>query len=98
MNSVFGSGCEIWHFRYVGDATVGEKVNIGAGTVTCNYDGIEKHRTVIGDGAFIGSNTMLIAPIKIGNFARTGAGSVVRSEVYEGETVVGVPAKSLNTK
>ena len=97
-NSVIGSGSQISHFSYVGDATVGEKVNIGAGTVTCNYDGIEKHRTVIGDGVFIGSNTMLIAPIKIGNFARTGAGSVVRYEVYEGETVVGVPAKLLNTK
>jgi len=97
-NSVIGSGSQISHFSYVGDATVGEKVNIGAGTVTCNYDGIEKHRTVIGDGALIGSNTMLIAPVKIGNFARTGAGAVVRSEVYEGETVVGMPAKSLNYK
>ena len=97
-NSVIGSGSQISHFSYVGDATVGEKVNIGAGTVTCNYDGIEKHRTVIGDGAFIGSNTMLIAPVKIGNFARTGAGAVVRSEVHEGETVAGVPAKPLNSK
>ena len=97
-NSVIGSGSQISHFSYVGDATVGEKVNIGAGTVTCNYDGIEKHRTVIGDGAFIGSNTMLIAPVKIGNFARTGAGAVVRSEVHEGETVVGVPAKPLIPK
>ena len=97
-NSVIGSGSQISHFSYMGDATVGQNVNIGAGTVTCNYDGIEKHRTVIGDGAFIGSNTMLIAPVKIGNFARTGAGAVVRSEVHEGETVVGVPAKPLIPK
>lgn len=97
-NSVIGSGSQISHFSYVGDATVGENVNIGAGTVTCNYDGFEKHRTVIGDGALIGSNTMLIAPVKIGNFARTGAGAVVRSDVCTGETVVGVPAKSLDSK
>ena len=93
-----GSGSQISHFSYVGDATVGENVNIGAGTVTCNYDGFEKHRTVIGDGALIGSNTMLIAPVKIGTFARTGAGAVVRSDVCTGETVVGVPAKSLDSK
>ena len=97
-NSVIGSGSQISHFSYVGDATVGENVNIGAGTVTCNYDGFEKHRTVIGDGALIGANTMLIAPVKIGNFARTGAGAVVRSDVCTGETVVGVPAKSLDSK
>ena len=97
-NSVIGSGSQISHFSYVGDATVGENVNIGAGTVTCNYDGFEKHRTVIGDGALIGSNTMLIAPVKIGNFARTGAGAVVRSDVCTGETVVGVPAKSLDSE
>ena len=96
-NSVIGSGSQISHFSYMGDATVGDNVNIGAGTVTCNYDGIEKHRTVIGDGALIGSNTMLIAPVKIGNSARTGAGAVVRSDVRSGETVVGVPAKSLDS-
>ena len=96
-HSVIGSNSRISHFSYMGDATVGENVNIGAGTVTCNFDGIEKHRTLIGDGAFIGSNTMFIAPVKIGNFARTGAGAVVRSEVYEGETVVGVPAKSITS-
>ena len=97
-NSVIGSGSQISHFSYMGDATVGQNVNIGAGTVTCNYDGIEKHRTVIGDGALIGSNTMLIAPVKIGNSARTGAGAVVRSDVCSGETVVGVPAKSLGSR
>ncbi len=96
-NSVIGSGSQISHFSYVGDATLGENVNIGAGTVTCNYDGVNKHPTVIEDDAFIGSSTMLIAPVIIGKAARTGAGSVVRSDVLAGDTVVGVPAKSVKS-
>ena len=97
-NSVIGSGSSVSHFSYVGDTVVGENVNIGAGTITCNYDGKDKHRTVIEDDVLIGSSTMLIAPVTIGKAARTGAGSVVRSDVMAGDTVAGVPAKSIKSK
>jgi bifunctional UDP-N-acetylglucosamine pyrophosphorylase/glucosamine-1-phosphate N-acetyltransferase len=82
------------HFAYVGDAQVGEDVNIGAGTVTCNYDGVSKHRTVIGRGAFIGSDTMLVAPVKVGDGATTGAGSVVTHDVPPDTVAVGMPARA----
>ena len=65
------------HLAYLGDSTIGEKVNIGAGTITCNYDGQKKHPTVIGDGAFVGSNSTLIAPVEIGEGAYIAAGSVI---------------------
>jgi bifunctional UDP-N-acetylglucosamine pyrophosphorylase/glucosamine-1-phosphate N-acetyltransferase len=94
-NSVIGSDSSVSHFSYVGDAAVGENVNIGAGTITCNFDGKDKHRTVIEDDVLIGSSTMLIAPVTIGKAARTGAGSVVRVDVMAGDTVAGVPAKSI---
>ena len=94
-NSIIGSDSSVSHFSYVGDAAVGENVNIGAGTITCNFDGKEKHRTVIEDDVLIGSSTMLIAPVTIGKAARTGAGSVVRVDVMAGDTVAGVPAKSI---
>jgi bifunctional UDP-N-acetylglucosamine pyrophosphorylase/glucosamine-1-phosphate N-acetyltransferase len=97
-NSVIGSGSRVSHFSYVGDAIVGANVNIGAGTITCNYDGKDKHRTVIEDDVLIGSSTMLIAPITIGKAARTGAGSVVRADVMAGDTVAGVPAKSIKSQ
>ncbi len=97
-NSVIGSGSHVSHFSYIGDTTIGENVNIGAGTVTCNYDGKEKHSTIIEDEALIGSGTMLIAPVTIGKLAKTGAGSVVRTDVTAGDTVVGVPAKSVKSK
>jgi bifunctional UDP-N-acetylglucosamine pyrophosphorylase/glucosamine-1-phosphate N-acetyltransferase len=97
-NSVIGSGSHVSHFSYVGDATLGENVNIGAGTITCNYDGTDKHPTVIEDGALIGSSTMLVAPVTVGKAARTGAGSVVRNDVVAGDTVAGVPAKSIKSK
>jgi len=97
-NSTIGTGSQVSHFSYVGDARIGENVNIGAGTITCNYDGIEKHPTVIEDDAQIGSSTMLIAPVTIGKAARTGAGSVVRTDVVVGDTVAGVPAKSIKSK
>ena len=94
--SRIGRGTKSHHFSYIGDADIGENVNIGAGTVTCNYDGQDKHRTVIEDGAFIGSDTMLVAPLRIGRGAVTGAGSVVTKDVAAGEQVAGVPAKRLN--
>jgi bifunctional UDP-N-acetylglucosamine pyrophosphorylase/glucosamine-1-phosphate N-acetyltransferase len=81
------------HFSYLGDAQIGEGVNIGAGTITANYDGRRKHRTVIGDGAFIGSDTILRAPVTIGEGGVTGAGSVVTHDVAPGTTVLGVPAR-----
>ena len=93
--STLGSKTEMNHFSFVGDATVGEHVNIGAGTITVNYDGVRKNRTIIGDGAFIGSDTMLIAPVTIGERAKTGAGAVVKKDVPPGAVVVGVPARVL---
>jgi bifunctional UDP-N-acetylglucosamine pyrophosphorylase/glucosamine-1-phosphate N-acetyltransferase len=96
--SRIGAGTQQHHFSYVGDAEVGERVNIGAGTVTVNYDGKQKHRTVIGDGAFIGSDTMLRAPISVGPGARTGAGSVVTRDVPDGKTVVGMPARPIELR
>jgi bifunctional UDP-N-acetylglucosamine pyrophosphorylase/glucosamine-1-phosphate N-acetyltransferase len=88
-----GPGTKQGHFSYLGNATIGENVNIGAGTITCNYDGAQKHPTTIGDNTFIGSDTLLVAPVKIGKDARTGAGSVVTRDVADGDLVYGVPAK-----
>jgi len=82
--SVIGAGSKAGHLSYLGDATIGEKVNIGAGTITCNYDGKEKHRTVIEDGAFIGSDTQLVAPITVGRGAYIGSGTTVREDVPAG--------------
>jgi bifunctional UDP-N-acetylglucosamine pyrophosphorylase/glucosamine-1-phosphate N-acetyltransferase len=76
-NAIVGDGSKINHLTYVGDATVGQAVNIGAGTITCNYDGVNKHRTVIGDNAFIGSGTELVAPVTVGAGATIGAGSTI---------------------
>ena len=94
-NSYVGAGTQMHHFSYLGDATVGEHVNIGAGAITCNFDGERKNHTDIGDGAFIGSDTMLIAPVKVGAHAQTGAGAVVNKDVPPGAVVVGVPARLL---
>jgi bifunctional UDP-N-acetylglucosamine pyrophosphorylase / glucosamine-1-phosphate N-acetyltransferase len=91
--SRIGAGSRAGHFSYIGDAKVGANVNIGAGTVTCNYDGENKNETIIGDGAFIGSDTMLVAPVRIGRKAATGAGSVVTKDVPSGAKVAGVPAR-----
>jgi bifunctional UDP-N-acetylglucosamine pyrophosphorylase/glucosamine-1-phosphate N-acetyltransferase len=93
-----GAGTQQHHFSYLGDAEVGENVNIGAGTITANFDGVQKHRTVIGDGAFIGVDTMLRAPITVGPGAKTGAGAVVTRDVPAGKTVVGMPARAIEAR
>ncbi|WP_299826915.1 bifunctional UDP-N-acetylglucosamine diphosphorylase/glucosamine-1-phosphate N-acetyltransferase GlmU [uncultured Roseobacter sp.] len=80
-NAQIGEGTKVNHLSYIGDATLGAQTNVGAGTITCNYDGVLKHRTEIGDNAFIGSNTMLVAPVSIGDRAMTGSGSVITSDV-----------------
>lgn len=92
-NSYLGPGTKMGHFSYLGDATLGQNVNVGAGTITCNFNGVSKNPTHIGDNAFIGSDTMLVAPVTVGEGARTGAGSVVTHNVPPGSLVVGVPAR-----
>ncbi len=94
-NSRIGSASAAGHFCYLGDADVGAGVNIGAGTITCNYDGVSKHQTTVGEGAFIGCDTMLIAPVTVGAAALTGAGSVVNRDVPTAGRVAGVPARLL---
>ncbi|MGE4159876.1 MAG: bifunctional N-acetylglucosamine-1-phosphate uridyltransferase/glucosamine-1-phosphate acetyltransferase [Planctomycetota bacterium] len=99
-NSSFGVHTKAKHLSYIGDATLGRDVNIGAGTVFCNFDGKHKHETHIGDGSFIGSGTLLVAPVKVGRGSKTGAGAVVaaRRDVDDGVTVVGVPARPVVPK
>ena len=97
-NSRLGQGSAMGHFGYVGDATVGAGVNLGAGAVTCNYDGVEHQNTVIEDGAFIGSDTMLVAPVRVGEGSITAAGSVVTTDVPPARLAVGVPAKIRRSK
>ncbi|MEX2028621.1 MAG: DapH/DapD/GlmU-related protein [Candidatus Curtissbacteria bacterium] len=87
-----GSNTKIGHVTYLGDATIGEDVNIGAGTITANFDGENKNKTVIEDGAFIGCNTVLVAPVRVGKGAKTAAGAVVLHDVEEKSLVAGVPA------
>ena len=91
--SRIGRGTKSMHLTYLGDATIGEETNIGAGTVTCNYDGKNKHPTIIEDHVRIGSDTMLVAPVRVGSGAVTGAGSVVTEDVPANTLVAGVPAK-----
>jgi bifunctional UDP-N-acetylglucosamine pyrophosphorylase / glucosamine-1-phosphate N-acetyltransferase len=87
-NSELGAGSKANHLTYLGDSTIGSKVNVGAGTVTCNYDGTNKHRTTIGDGAFIGSGTMLVAPVSVGEDATIGAGSTITKPAPAGKLTV----------
>jgi bifunctional UDP-N-acetylglucosamine pyrophosphorylase / glucosamine-1-phosphate N-acetyltransferase len=93
-----GRGSKVPHVSYLGDTDLGEDANIGAGTITANFDGTNKNRTEIGDGAFVGVDTMLVAPVKLGKGARTGAGSVVTKDVPDGATAVGVPARVVRRK
>ena len=94
-SSSLGPGVKMGHFSYIGDATIGANVNIGAGTITANFDGKNKNLTVIEEGVFIGSDTMLVAPLHIGKGARTGAGAVVTKDVPPNTVVVGVPARAI---
>ncbi len=87
--STVGKGSKVPHLSYIGDTTIGEGVNIGAGSITCNYDGANKHATVIGDGAFIGSDTMMVAPVTIGAGALVGAGSTITKDVSAGALALG---------
>lgn len=95
--SQVGSGSKVNHLTYIGDCTIGKSVNVGAGTITCNYDGVNKHRTEIGDGAFIGSNSALVAPVEIGAGATIGAGSTITGKAPE-ETLTLTRAKQMSLK
>ena len=96
--SRLGRGVAMGHFGYVGDASIGANANLGAGMVTCNYDGVTKHRTLIGQGAFVGCDTMFVAPVEIGPGAVTGAGAVVIEDVPAGRLAVGIPARIRKSK
>ena len=87
--STIGKGSKVPHLSYIGDTTMGEGVNIGAGSITCNYDGANKHATVIEDGAFVGSDTMMVAPVTIGAGALVGAGSTITKDVTPGALALG---------
>jgi bifunctional UDP-N-acetylglucosamine pyrophosphorylase/glucosamine-1-phosphate N-acetyltransferase len=91
--TILGRGSKASHLTYLGDATIGEKTNIGAGTITCNYDGVNKQATIIEDNVKIGSDTMLVAPVRVGSGSVTGAGSVVTKDVPPDSLVVGAPAR-----
>ncbi|HYP22066.1 MAG TPA: bifunctional UDP-N-acetylglucosamine diphosphorylase/glucosamine-1-phosphate N-acetyltransferase GlmU [Actinomycetota bacterium] len=97
-NTTIGEGSKANHLAYLGDAEIGRGANVGAGSITCNWDGRDKHKTLIEDEAYIGSDTMLVAPVRVGKRAATGAGSVVRGEVPDEALAVGVPARIIEGK
>ena len=86
--SIIGRGSKANHLAYIGDSVLGEDVNIGAGTITCNYDGLEKHQTIIGDRVFVGSNVELVAPVKVGSNSSIGAGTTVTKDIPEGSLAI----------
>lgn len=92
-DTVVGEGSKCKHVSYIGHTNIGQNVNIGAGTITCTYDGKSKYHSAISDEAFVGSGTLIVAPIKIGSRAKTGAGSVVTKDVDSNQLVYGVPAR-----
>jgi len=94
-DATLGPGVKMGHFSYIGNAQIGANTNIGAGTITCNYDGKKKHSTEIGENVFLGSDTMLVAPLRLGNRSRTGAGAVVTKDVPDDTLVVGMPARAI---
>ncbi|MBD5655683.1 MAG: UDP-N-acetylglucosamine diphosphorylase/glucosamine-1-phosphate N-acetyltransferase, partial [Candidatus Eremiobacteraeota bacterium] len=96
--ALLAPGVKAAHLAYLGDVTVGERTNVGAGVITCNYDGVRKHATTIGKDVFIGSNSSLVAPLSIGDGAQTGASAVVIRDVPPGGRVVGNPARELPRK
>jgi len=87
--SQLGAGTKVNHLSYIGDATLGETVNVGAGTITANYDGVNKHRTVIGSNSKTGANSVLVAPVNIGERATIGAGSTITKDVTDGALAIG---------
>jgi bifunctional UDP-N-acetylglucosamine pyrophosphorylase/glucosamine-1-phosphate N-acetyltransferase len=96
--SVLAPGVKAGHLTYLGDTVIGERTNIGAGTITCNYDGTAKHQTTIGADVFVGSNSSLVAPVSLGDGSSTGAGAVVIRDVAPGDRVVGNPGRVLPKK
>ena len=96
--STLGRSVKMHHFSYLGDATVGDEANIAAGVITCNYDGVNKNRTIIGAGAFVGCDTMLVAPVEMGEGSLTGAGTVLNRDLSAGMRAVGVPARVLGPR
>src|SRR5581483_7819044 len=94
-NSVVHENVQQHHFSYIGDAEVGRDTNVGAGTITCNFDGVNKHQTRIGERVFLGSDTLLVAPVQVGDGSATGSGAVVTRSVPPGKLAVGMPARVL---
>jgi bifunctional UDP-N-acetylglucosamine pyrophosphorylase/glucosamine-1-phosphate N-acetyltransferase len=96
--TILGAHVKVGHHSYLGDATVGDAANIGAGTITANYDGVAKHATLIGAGAFTGIGTLIVAPLSMGAKSKTGAGAVLLNDLPDGALAVGVPARIIVRK